>query len=75
MGKKIMFKDELEIIKKNLSEHHRNRKEVLIDCVNLKLNQSLQDYYKSMLRSQNVLANRNPIRTIKKMSQESEQDE
>ena len=70
-----MFKDELEIIKKNLSEHHRNRKEVLIDCVNLKLNQSLQDYYKSMLRSQNVLANRNPIRTIKKMSQESEQDE
>ena len=51
----------------DLSKHHRNRKELIVEYVNSRLEKSLQNYYEELLSSYDELTRRDAAKVLKKM--------
>lgn len=54
----------------DLGKHHSNRAEMMEKCVQERLSQSIETYYKELTQSLEFLASRNGLRVIKKLNKE-----
>ena len=63
----IMYKS-LNNILNDLSNYHRNKKELLIYYINQRLNKSLETYYKDLSSSYNYLSSKDTINVAKKFN-------
>lgn len=64
-----MFRDELLDMQKSLSEHHRDKRDLLSHYIEDRLNKSLEVYYENILDSYNTILNctNNQMKIIKKV--------
>ena len=58
------------IIKELHEAHHEDKEKFLAECIQVRLNDSLQSYYKELLDSFNTLNCRNPYKIIKKLGKD-----
>lgn len=56
----------------DLSNHHRGRKQLLIEYVNNRLDKSLKSYYNELMSTYEMLSRRNATRVLKKLLSEEE---
>lgn len=63
-----MFKSQLKYILNDLDKHKRPKQQILAECIQTRLDRSLQSYYQDLMESYNYLCQRNALRLAKKLN-------
>lgn len=69
----IEFDIDLNDILRDLQAHKRNKKEILLSCINDRLNKSLQSYYSEIVDSFNYLRYKDDMVVNKKLNRYDKQ--
>lgn len=51
----------------DLHKHHKNKSEVMQECINKRLNDSIKSYYDELTKSCEFLQKKNELKVMKKM--------